>query len=348
MRVSELKALLENYNEDELKEIIRELYKTIPKKMREEKGVDALVKDLASFKNSKKRQKAKQAAPKNITLLKQEIEKFISDAYEQYYLAPNRVIPKKERPKWRFKVKNYIKELQKFSLYREEGRTATDLLMKLYQLLNYACGYYLFNTEDPFRSVGMEQTKLLEILGSRVLSNGVDKASVKSVIKLVIDHELSRETSFAMVVNTLIQLLKTADAKEIAIAQSKLLIAELNKKLPSLSTSEQHSWHSEKYKQEQKIEGLVEIIVKIQFELAEVNEGIQSFYHYTNEKDAEIALYSLLSWLSAYDLKEHWLNEYESALKRGVSPRPQLKKEHRFLQNHNEFPTSQAFYYYDE
>ena len=39
--------------------------------------------------------------------LELELEEFLSDAYAQNYFAPNRFVPKSERPKWRFKVKRF-------------------------------------------------------------------------------------------------------------------------------------------------------------------------------------------------------------------------------------------------
>ncbi len=47
--------------------------------------------------------------------LEDEITQFLSNAYAQNYLIPNKVIPKSQRSKWRFMVKKYIKELEKIS-----------------------------------------------------------------------------------------------------------------------------------------------------------------------------------------------------------------------------------------
>ena len=38
---------------------------------------------------------------------------FLDCAKAGYYSSPNKVIPKKERSNWRFKVKRYYKELTK-------------------------------------------------------------------------------------------------------------------------------------------------------------------------------------------------------------------------------------------
>ena len=44
--------------------------------------------------------------------IRSETEEFLSDAYNQYYFAPNSVIPKSKRPGWRFIARRLFKELQ--------------------------------------------------------------------------------------------------------------------------------------------------------------------------------------------------------------------------------------------
>ncbi|KYC59615.1 hypothetical protein [Heyndrickxia coagulans] len=43
MRVTELRKLIEKYSKDDLSKIIVELYKSIPKKVRDEKTVDMML-----------------------------------------------------------------------------------------------------------------------------------------------------------------------------------------------------------------------------------------------------------------------------------------------------------------
>ncbi|MDW7662336.1 MAG: hypothetical protein SCL54_13025, partial [Bacillota bacterium] len=162
MLIAELRELLKKYNEDDLRRIISEMYKAMPKKIREEKDIDVLIQDVHSLMNNGKRNAMKDK-PLNIERLTFEIEEFIDYAYMQYYLTPNQFVHKKERPKWRFKVKGYIKELQGISIATQEGEKATELLQKLYEMLSYACGYSLFNSDNPFNSVGIGQVELLDI-----------------------------------------------------------------------------------------------------------------------------------------------------------------------------------------
>ena len=71
-----------------------------------------------------KKAEKKRPAPADMRILKPEIEDFLENAYAQNYMIPNRIIPKQERPKWRFKVKAYIKSLQAVPPEGEDGITA--------------------------------------------------------------------------------------------------------------------------------------------------------------------------------------------------------------------------------
>lgn len=116
---------IKNYKEEDLRLIITEMYKSMPKKLRDEKDIDTLLQDASAYMRIGKIEKVKNAQI-NIDVLKQEIDLFLSHAYKQYYFAPNNVVHKKERPKWRFKVKAYIQDLQAISIESAEGNIATE------------------------------------------------------------------------------------------------------------------------------------------------------------------------------------------------------------------------------
>lgn len=138
MLVSELRELLKKYTEEDLRLLVSEMYKSMPKKLREDKDIDELLKDVNAYVRIGKVEKT-QDKQINIEKIKPQIELFIEYAYKQYYFAPNNNIHKKERPKWRFVVKAYIKDLQDVRVEGTEGETATVLLTKLYEMLSYAC-----------------------------------------------------------------------------------------------------------------------------------------------------------------------------------------------------------------
>lgn len=336
MLISELRELLKKYKEEDLRLLISEMYKAMPKKLREDKDIDALLQDVRAFMRIGKPE-IKQDKQIDVNDLKHKIDQFIDYAYKQYYFAPNSFVHKKERPKWRFMVKTYIKDLQDISIDSVEVSIVTDLLQKLYEMLSYACSYYIFNTEDPFRSVGIEQTVLLDMLIKRKLGCGINNESVKSAIELVINSELDRETVHSNLIEVLVMNLKSPDSKVIAIEQCKLLKKELEKSKPAPSKK---SWslESSDYKRVDKINNLVEMVFRLYTELCEYEEAITYFNGNNIKRDAEVSLYVLLRLLLEYNLKEIWLREYDEALKKGVKPREALRKTHKFILENDKLP----------
>jgi hypothetical protein len=336
MLVSELRALLKKYNEEDLRLLISEMYKAMPKKLREEKEIDALLQDVHLQLRLKRVDRVRNRQI-DINDLKPDIEQFIDFAYNQYYFAPNNFIHKKERPKWRFKVKAYIKSLQEVPLEGEEGRTATALLEKLYEMLCYACAYYIFSTEDPFKSVGIEQTTLLDIVIKRKLGHGINKESVKSVLALVINSTADRETLPSFLINVMMENLQYPDSKEIAIEQGMALKAELERKKANPSKESCFSSHSD-YEREEKINNLVETVFRLYIELCEYEKGIKYFKNNNIKRNSEVSLFILLELLFEYDLKEYWLNEYDEAVEKGVKPRESLQRTYNYIKENDELP----------
>lgn len=336
MLVSELKKLLKKYNEEELRLLILEMYKAMPKKLREDNDIDALLQDVQAYLGKKKNEK-KQAKQIDIQELKLEIHQFIEHAFNQYYMAPNNVIRKSERPKWRFKVKAYIKSLQSVSVEGEGGRTATILLEQLYKMLSYACGYYIFNTDNPFRSVGIEQTMFLDMVLKRKLSSGISPEVVKPAVALVIDSIVDRETLHSELIIILVKNLKSPDAKEIAIEQCVALKAEL---ASSKTKTDKKSWLSVSsiYERREKNNNLVEMVFRLYMALGEYEKAIKYYHENYEERESEISLYVLLRMLLGYELKEYWLREYDEAVQRGVKPRDVLQRTYKYIQENDSLP----------
>ncbi len=335
MLVSELRELLNKYKEKDLRILIVEMYKAMPKKMREEKEIDRLLQDVNEYLNIGKVKKGQEEV--DLDILKPEIEKFIEYAYKQYYFAPNSYVHKKERPKWRFKVKAYIKSLESVPVEGEEGKTATDLMGKLYGMLSYACAYYIFNTEDPFRSVGIKQTDLVDSIIQRKFGNGFNNESIRSAIELVINSNLDRVTLHSFLISVLIKNLKTPDTKEIAIEQCYILRKEqLN---PSTNKSKRSSLSDlYEYQKKERLNNLVEIVFRLNIALSEYDKAIEYFNKNYKEKDKEISLYVLLFLLFQYDLKEHWISVYENAVKKGIEPRGGLQKTYEYIKENDDMP----------
>lgn len=346
MLISELRELIKKYKEEDLRLLIAEMYKAMPKKLREEKSIDTLLynPNVYSLTGKGTRKQHKQI---DLKFLIPEIEQFIDYAYKQYYFAPNSYIHKKERPKWRFKVKFYINSLQSIPIDGEEGKIATNLLIKLYEMLCYASRYYIFSTDDPFRSVGIEQTVLIDNIINRRLGSGINSESVRNAIELVIDSSVDREILHSFLIDLLVENLKTNDSKEIAIEQSMFLKAGLDNSKSKSSKRSRISAHSE-YQLIDKINLLVRLVFRLNVALCEYDTAIKYFSENYVEKDKEASLNVLLDHLYEFGLKNHWLREYDRAVKKGVKPREELQRIYQYIQQtdmQDQLPERSFFYF---
>ncbi|HBY21606.1 MAG TPA: hypothetical protein DEG71_11495 [Clostridiales bacterium] len=96
MLVAEVREQLKKYKGNELRTIITEIYKSIPKGIREDKGIDTIITDINGYMNIGKIDKSKEIKM-NINELKIEIETFLYNAYGQNYYAPNRDCAQKRK-----------------------------------------------------------------------------------------------------------------------------------------------------------------------------------------------------------------------------------------------------------
>ena len=189
MKIAELRALLKQFSEEELRIIIAEIYKTIPKKIKEEKDIDDLIQNPQSSRKRKKK-------PKTIDFykLQEDVKQFIRHAYSQYYFAPNSVVHKKERPKWRFKVKAFYKELIQASEIQNYTVESAHLMKELYDLLCYGCEYIIFSTDDVFNSIGISQVDFFRSVLDLKIKHESTTEFVRGSIALMAGTVLNRET----------------------------------------------------------------------------------------------------------------------------------------------------------
>jgi hypothetical protein len=335
MLVSELKNLIKSYGTDDLQRVILELYKAMPKQLRESKGIDQLLEQGPdNYKHAKRTQIDKPTV--DIDGLKDSVEIFLDNAWQQNYMAPNRSVAKKDRPKWRFIVLDFFKKLQAVPADSDDGRIATDLMVRLYQMLCHACSYYLFRTNDPFHSVGIVQTETLDIIVQRILLGGITPARISQVIELVIDGQVDRETVSEQLIETALNQFKTPDLRELALAEASRIIEKHGeKRLPRQAD------FMARYAWDKKHNLLVLVIYSLLMRQSETDKAIQYFNTNYREDNKEILLYVLLLSLRDWDLKDHWLREFDLAVKHGVKPRPYLRQMHQFIQNNGRFPTRQ-------
>lgn len=98
--------------------LVTELYKAIPKSVGDEKNIDAIARN-PDAEAVRRLRASKEGSDLDFDDVASEIRTFTDDANHQYYLAPNRVIQKQQRPKWRFIVKRLYGSLLKLSAQPE-------------------------------------------------------------------------------------------------------------------------------------------------------------------------------------------------------------------------------------
>jgi hypothetical protein len=320
MKVAEVREALGAYDAATLRELAVELYKAVPaaKKTEEFDGL------LRAFSKGSRLASPK-TSPVDFGALKYEIATFLAYADEGLFFQPNRLVPKARRSKWRFEVRRFVKQL--VAARGEDSEDAAYLLLAVFDMLSRACAVYLFPSEDPFAAVGYQQSDLLELALGKLLSLGVAEESIALAVYTTIDSEPSRETWHLALLGTLVSCLKTNPARESARDIAKSFSNTFDGYLASKKLF-RHSKLSS-YERTHRENQAVELYVLLSFALHEQEEGIAYFKRRYKDRNPEVKLYILLTYfLEDEDYSDLWLREYESAVAKGVSPRPRLAQEH--------------------
>lgn len=324
MKVQELRQLLSKADKSLVEKAFVEGYKQFTKRQKEE--IDLVITDILEGKETSANSKKK--ASVSFDELKEQITVFLENAYAQNYLAPNRVIPKSQRPKWRFLVKNYIKELQKISVENENYEESVKLMTDIYRMICYACNYYLFSTDDAFRSIGWDQTELFSVLVKKTFGDGYTREKISSLLLCAVTGGLSRESLYVHQEMALAAQLKTSDVKYMAIEEAKKLVDDRTVKLDGLK-----EYDRKRYDLEETINELCGMVLILKIALAEPEEGIIYFFNNCRKWDKEIVLYCALEIVERMDGDDKlWMDVYEYGLKNKIKPRETLAKQYEEMQ----------------
>lgn len=329
MKIQQVRAFAAGYDEETLRKLISEIYKRIPKKVIEEKQLDLLLENPQEYLGGKNKPAKKIIMP-DIDEVRWEVEEFITNARAQNYLAPNRVISKRERPKWRFLVKRLYKDLLTLSQDPEDLLETGKLLMDLYKVLCEGCGVYLFTSEEPFASVGVVQRSFYRNVVAVNARTKQPDEWIKEAILLIVDQDVDGNTLYSGLMDELLEFLTTAPLKETSIKWCETL--RRGKPVQPARRS------SSKYELERRNNHLTELIFRIYVSLSEKEAAIADLKRHYVEASAEVGLYILMRLLLEYEEKELWLREYESAMLHGVQPRQSLVKDYDRIKKTGELP----------
>ena len=314
MKINELRETIKKYNETDREKIIVELYKRIPKYIKEDYNIDEYIINL----NSKMK---KENIEITIERLEKEVNYFIECAYDDLYVRPNKIISKSDRSKWRFKVKTFYKQLNSFLPENEEGKKATDLLKDLFKILSFGTHYLTFSNWNTFGAIQIPQSEFLRNIVERKLSNGVTRESLAYCIDLL-NVQYDSQEFHSSILYSFESCLKTSDARYMAIELLKQQVIIWQEKY-----KKDNSYENEEY-----TNYFVECVVDIYFELCEIKDGITYFNKQYIEKNKEIKEYVLLQKMEEFKLYKEWVLEYEKHLGK-ISYRDSLKEKYTKYKN---------------
>lgn len=321
MKVQELRDLLKTADRELLEKAFVESYKQFTKGKKEE--VDQIITGIFEGKDEKPVSKNNAMSFEE---LERQIPEFLENAYAQNYLAPNRVIPKSQRSKWRFMVKNYIKELGKIPEDSENYFKSVKMLTDLYHLLCTACNYYLFSSDDPFRSIGWEQPDLFHMVVVKTFGKGYSREKISALLLDAATGGLSRESLHIFQEQVLLAELKTSDVKYMAIEEARKLIDEKEIKLNGLKKYDNH-----RYDLKETVNNLCDMILMTAIELAEAPSEIEYYFQNYGENDKEITLYCALRIADWAENDELWIQIYEYGIGKKIKPRECLIEKYNDL-----------------
>ncbi len=324
MKIQEVRDLIKDYPEDKLRLIIAEMYRRISKRTIEEKDIDQLLKapDIGKARRSA------EANLRDFSGVSYEAEEFLNNAQQGYYFIPNRVVAKKDRPKWRFVAKRLHKELLAHCQNTENLNESGSLLLAIYNVLCQGCGVYLFSSDDPFASVGIGQPDFFRDVVAVLKKGDASTQWIEKSIRLIIDNGLDRQTVHEDLMLVLIEFLNTPPLKERAIALCHMIGKETKK------TTERRD---AEYVAQKRNNNLVTLVFLVYKSLGEIEAGITNFKQNYRERDQEISLYCLLKLLKGPGTKDLWLREYEWAQGQGIQPRKSLAAVYSHLKETGEF-----------
>lgn len=314
MKVWELRQLAGASDKERLEKALVECYKQLRKAQKEE--FDTVLAGILEGREMEQ----KEEGPVSFEELEKQIAVFLENAYAQNYFAPNRIIPKSQRPKWRFMVKRFIKELGKIMPENENYAKAVKCLNDLYRMLCDACNYYLFSTDDPFRSVGWEQPELFALVVQKTFATGYAREDISRLLLYATTGGVSRECLSVQQKLVLLGALKTSDVKYMTIEEAEKLVEEREKELAGLK-----KYDDRQYGLQHAINNLCGMIWLIYIELAEPETGIKYFFQHSRERDKEIVLYRALDIVEWVGDDKLWIEVYKYGLANKITPRNGLK-----------------------
>lgn len=265
------------------------------------------------------------------------MEFFCSNAYDQNYLAPNRSIPIKERPKWRFVVKRFYKEIQLALDAGNHPISCVNELEKLYKVLTYSCKWHLFSAYDSFESIGIEQNEFFLRIVTLYRNHKNLDDFIRDSIRLIIDNQLNRYTLYSNLIDGFIAQCYTTDLLKLCLQQSEITrndVLQEPDEETGLFSSINRNKNVLSYEKRKKLNNLAKIGFKAKIKLFKYDAAIAYLKQHHTEKDLEVKLYILVSLLFRLQLKDYIMHEIENS--KSIKPREALLNLLAYIKKNND------------
>ena len=301
MKVGELRDGLQQLEKDDLVRILVEVYKKIPKKVKEAQEIDEIIYNLGH-----KVEKIEiEIPPRPAAVLLGISNSFFKNAMAQNYWAPNRIIPKERRKNWRFEVRELVLELQKVPMFGEENEQALKALTLIYIALTYGTGHYQFATTAVFRAIKIPQTSYFDHLCQRIFVDGVNEAKFEHAYEIILNNLTDESTGKMALIETLLNYVTN---NETALSLLKKKFANLKANPPSKKGYD--AW-SRKYQHNEKINLTVRAILECFITAENASAGIKFFNTNYRETDKEVSKYYLYRTLDENGLHNEMIADFE-------------------------------------
>ena len=324
MKIDELRGLLKGSSPDMLMKIISELYKHVPKalKVSNDEGIDLKIRAIREGRTLGKIKPAEKKV--DFQALKEEIDTFAEYAHQGYYNYPNRIVSKSERSKWRFVVMRQIKALKTSAPGSSDYPQAVDCLVTLFKVLTHGCREYIFSTQDPFASIGIDQGDFFKMICDFVFveSFSYDHATLETLIDCATIDGFDMVTVHETTVAELVSRIPENDPHipwMIDLALSK--IASKARKLG-------------RYDHDSSMEDLAYLVMGLYFREGMIDKGFEVYWNTcVNNRlhsggDNEVLFYCMVMYSPRFGIPdEDWLRNFdEYARKLNEKPRDALVK----------------------
>lgn len=322
MKIQEFRDKLKQCKREDVEKIASELYKMLPKSKKEE-NADFIIEEIISGNAVSASNKNKNSVM-DFETLKNQINIFLENVDNDYYYAPNQIVPKSKRSKWRFEVKNFIKMINKIPADGENGKESAKLLRELYKRLAYGCGYYIFHSEDPFQSIGIRQPDFYDMLVKRTFATGFTDENLRNMLEDATTVFIDRNSLYIELEAIYAKSLPTSDLKYKAL----MLITECVQRYEAEIKAEKKD-SNRRYFLQCGVEEMCETMLIISLNLCEPEDAIKYYWRHVHDSNKEVTLYKILDTITHYGDEKIWISVYEDGLKNGIEPRNSLKNQYQ-------------------